>query len=543
MDPRVYHFSNIIYHAINAVLVYLVALRLLACALASDIRARTPLICSAAAIAAALWGVHPLRVENVAWITERRDLVSALFLLLTVLAYLRAVQTERPHRWTWLTASVGLYVISLMAKVSGAPLAVALLALDWYPLRRLGRSAPTSTAIVLLEKLPFLAAGLVFSFIAARNQAKFGWMYDFDVHPLGDRILVSMYGLVFYAWKTIAPVHLLPLYELLIPMNPSDAKFIIAPLVLGAIAVFLLALLITRKWPAMIVAAVCYAAFLGPVLGIFQNGPQLVADRYAYLPTIGLMILLAGGAAWSIARRQASPALDKTAIAIGCVAVAGLGALTWTQSQVWRTSETLWTYQLGLDETCAVANFNYGNVLLIDRKQPREAVAFYQKAMLLDPRAKKYRNNLRVALREAGMFPELIQSWLDEAALFGADPSFKYTAVHHYDTGTQALLENRNDLALEFLTVSVALNPNQAQAFNNLAMVYDRLQRPDDAIAAYRRSIELDSKLVNPRFGLAVVLHKLGRNQEAQRELESLLKIKPDDAKAKGLLEQLKQAP
>jgi hypothetical protein len=137
MDPRVYHLSNVLYHALNAVLVYLVALRLLARALLGDMAARSWMVHLAAMMAALLWSVHPLRVENVAWITERRDLVGAALVLTSVLAYLRSTQFSRAARWKWLTISVAVYVLSLLGKVSAVPLPVALLAIDWYPLRRL----------------------------------------------------------------------------------------------------------------------------------------------------------------------------------------------------------------------------------------------------------------------------------------------------------------------------------------------------------------------------------------------------------------------
>jgi Flp pilus assembly protein TadD len=539
MDPRSYHLSNIVYHASSAVLVYLVAVRLLACALTGDMRGRSRPVLVAAAMAAMLWSVHPMRVENVAWITERRDLVSSTLLLLSVLAYLRFIQ--HPRHWKWLAASVIIYIISLMAKVSSAPLPVVLLAIDWYPLRRFAPVSRVSRRSILLEKVPFFVAALVFSYIAAKYQAKHQWMYPFAVHPLDARVVVMFYGLMFYAWKTIAPFNLLPLYGIRIPLDTSQAQFVIAFIVVGITAIGVLALLIMRRLPAVVAAAVCYAAFLGPVLGLFQNGPQLVADRYSYLPSMGLMMLLAGAAAWWVARGP-SAVRGRIAIGAGCALVAALAALTWQQCQVWRTSETLWTHQLRLDLDSAVGNFSMGNVMLLDKKQPSEAVPYFRRAVEQDPQAKKYRHNLRLALRQSGQFQELIQAWLEEEALFRSDRLFEYTSAWHRDQGTQMLLADQNELALEHLTVSLALDPNQAEAWNNLAMIYDRLQRPDDAIAAYRQSIQRDPNLPNPRYGLAYLLSRQGQKQNAISELEALLKIKPDDVNAQKLLSQLRRA-
>jgi tetratricopeptide (TPR) repeat protein len=160
----------------------------------------------------------------------------------------------------------------------------------------------------------------------------------------------------------------------------------------------------------------------------------------------------------------------------------------------------------------------------------------------LDPQSKKYRQNLRMALREAGLFNELVQAWLDEAALFGGSPSFEYTAQWHLDAGTQALVKEQHILALEHLTVSVSLDDQQPLALSNLGVALERLQQWDAAKAAYRRAIELDPRLPNPRFGLALMLSREGKQAEAIREAESLVQINPNDANAKSLLAQLRAA-
>lgn len=542
MDPRVYHFSNVLYHAINAVLVYLVALRLLGCALLRDLKARTWMIHLAAMVAALLWGVHPLRVENVAWITERRDVVSAGLMLMTVLAYLKASQLEGGRRWRWLSVSIVMYVLSLMAKVSGVPLPVALLAIDWYPLRRMRGSETASARSVWLEKLPYFAVALVFAYIASKGQSSNRWMYPLADHPMDARILVCFYGLMFYAWKTIAPFNLLPLYELSIPMDKSQAQFIVAMIVVGIGGLAIIVLLFLRRLPGLVVAAICYAAFLGPVLGLFQNGPQIVADRYAYLPSIGLMILLTGGVAWWLMRPRNHQSRRWTALTAGLVIAAMFGAAAWNQGAVWRTSETLWTYQLQHDPESAVGNVSLGLVIALEKHQPAEAIPYFRKAVERDPYSKKYRQNLRMALREAGMFPDLVQAWLDEAALFRGSPTFEHTAQWHLDAGTQALVKEQHHLALEHLTVSVSLNDQQPLAFSNLGVAMERLQQWDAAKTAYRRAIELDSRMPNPRFGLALMLSREGKQAEAIREAEALVQLNPDDANAKYLLAQLRAA-
>lgn len=535
MDPRAYHLTNNIIHAVNAVLIYLLALRLLSWAWTGRPSHRSWTLHGAAVFAAAIFGVHPLRVENVAWVTERRDLVSAFFLLLTVLCYLRAVRPDQPNRWRWIGISCAVFVVSLLAKVSGAPLIVALLVLDWYPLRRLGRAGAgwltPAARTIWLEKLPFFIAAVTFSAIVTAGQSANQWLYPLHWHSMEARIAQAFYGLVFYLWKTIAPTNLLPLYELRVPLNPTETRFVIAfAIVLAAVVILFL---LRSRWPWAMAAALVYAVFLGPVLGFFQNGPQLVADRYSYLASIGIMIALTGGVAWVVCRNGARRGACAAVAIAGCAVVAVLAGLTWKQCGVWRDNASQWSYTVAKDPSSSVANGNYGLVLVRDLGKAEDALPYLRNAVRLDPLSKGARANLRLALRETGRTQELIDAWMDEAR-FG-----EYDAKFHAAAGVESLQANDNRIALEHLVVSLALNENQPQTHNNLALVLGRLERLDDAITHYRRAIELDPNLPNPRYGLAVNLARKNRNAEAIAELQNLLKIAPNHEKGREMLKQL----
>jgi len=536
MDPRPYHFTNILLHSVNAALVYLLAVRLLALGLHRDIKMRTRPIQIAACAAALLFSLHPLRVENVAWATERRDLVNALLLLLTVLAYLRAsTAIDRPAYARWLVIAIALYLLSLMAKVSGVPLPVVLLALDWHPLRRFGAAAPASNKPTLMhilaEKLPFFALAAVFAFIASSGQSSKGWMFPLSLHPVEARITQSFYGLVFYLWKTVVPVNLLPLYEIHFPLNTSELKFIVSFLLViaGTIAV----LLLRRKAPALLVTMLAYAAFLGPVLGLFQNGPQIVADRYSYLPGIGVAIVLVA-AAFSL--RQQSGRLRQLGtllLTVIVIALPALAVLTWRQCRVWRTSESLWRFVLEHDPQSAVACNGLGIVEQTELGNGAAAIEMFERAVRIDPMAKGYRRNLRNALRDAGRLNEVVNLWLDEAK-FG-----QFTAPYHNEEGTAALNAGNHPLALEHLIVANTLDPTNAQSRNNLALTLVKLNRLDEAVVQYRKSVELAPTLHNPRYGLAAVFGRQGKTKEAIDELRALLQIDPKHADALNLLRSL----
>jgi hypothetical protein len=286
MTPSGYHLTNTLFHSATALACYFLSLRLLRAALQevaeSDLRI-------GAALAALLFAVHPLRAESVAWITERRDVVSGLFYLLSVIAYLKAVDgTDRVRpRWYW--TSVGLFACGLLSKSIVVSLPIVLLALDVYPLDRLGGARGWRRPSVWLEKVPYVALGTtaaVIGFFAlftlgnTRSLAEMGPLY---------RTVLSIHGLAFYLWKSVMPFALSPLYPL--DVTVTWLHFGAAAALLG-IAIFM-----RRRWPAFTVATLVYLATLLPVLGIFQNGPQAAADRYTYLACLGWVVILGGLAA------------------------------------------------------------------------------------------------------------------------------------------------------------------------------------------------------------------------------------------------------
>src|SRR2546430_399980 len=294
MNPLGYHLTNLLLHAANAVVFFFVVHRILTRALLSPAERGHALTVSAG-FAALVFAVHPLRVESVVWITERRDVLSGLFYLLTILMYLRACeQEERGRGWYW--AAVGLFACALLSKSMAVNLPVVLLILDVYPLRRLGESigwwsAPARRGYV--EKIPFVLLGAAASAIAVMAQSSVRAAVSLAQLSAPGRLAVSAYGLSFYLWKTVAPVNLSPLYELRPPVNPWAAPFIVSyGLVLALTAI---ALALRRRVPGLPAAWLAYVVVLLPVLGTFQSGPQIAADRYTYLAGLGWAIFAGAG--------------------------------------------------------------------------------------------------------------------------------------------------------------------------------------------------------------------------------------------------------
>ena len=350
MRPFGYHLTSLLLHVATAVAVYFLAFRLLRVALgeaaaeaalapASPAAARSAEapgpwpsaldLRIGAALGALLFAVHPLRVESVVWVTERRDVLSGLLVVTAALAYIKGARAGAPLVPGWYRTALVLYVAALLSKSIAVTLPPVLLALDVYPLRRLGGAAGWRVREVWLEKLPFVALGAAVSVVAV-----LGVWSDSYLRPMGEmgvaiRLMLSVYGLAFYLVSSLVPVGLLPLYQL-----PLTVTWIhLAIVVFGTTGI----VLARRRAPGLAVAGVAYVATVLPVLGILQNGPQAVADRYSYLPSIGWAVLIGGFAA----RRWAGTAVLRAVLAVW---IASMGALTWQQSQVWRDSVSLWSH-------------------------------------------------------------------------------------------------------------------------------------------------------------------------------------------------------
>src|SRR5213594_2319330 len=361
MNPVGYHLTSLLLHAANAVVFFFVVRRILTLALlgASE---RGLALAASAGFAALVFAIHPLRVESVAWATERRDVLSGLFYLLTILVYLRASERgERGRGWYW--GAVALCACALLSKSMVVNLPVVLLILDVYPLRRLGGSLgwwSEPARRVYVEKIPFVLLAAAASAIALMAQFSIHTVTSLAQLSVPGRLAVSVYGLSFYLWKTVAPVNLSTLYELPPAVNPWAPPFLLSYGLVLAITVLVLAL--RRRVPGLPAAWVTYIVVLLPVLGIFQSGSQIAADRYTYLAGLGWAILAGAGllSCWH-ATRFLIP---------GCAVclLVGLGVLTWNQAQIWHDSEKLWSHAAAIDPGSPVGQYSLGLALARQRK-------------------------------------------------------------------------------------------------------------------------------------------------------------------------------
>jgi len=342
MRPVGYHLTSLLLHAACAVVVYLIIGRLLG-----------PTAILAALTGALLFALHPLRVEAVAWATERRGPLSSLMALLSILAYLRGA------RW-W---SLAFFALGLLAKEFVMTLPVVLVILDVYPLRRRAWR----------EKIPFFVLTLIAAVVAIKSSGQSGLALSLAEYGVLERIGQCFYGLVFYLLKTLVPVGLSPIYSIPPEVDPFAARYVVSALIVVALTAGLVAA--RKRFPAGLAAWAIFIVILSPVLGLVQTGHQLAADRYTYLPGAVIAVLVAAG----LAR------LDRRPLVVAMVAwIAVAAVLNWHQVAVWRDDETLWTHAVEVNPRCHISNHNLGTAMARQERW-EEAAAAYRRALEADP--------------------------------------------------------------------------------------------------------------------------------------------------------------
>jgi tetratricopeptide (TPR) repeat protein len=530
-NPRGYHLTSILFHAICAVAVYRLAELAIRRGLQGSSQDTPNLhaIQFGAIFAALVFALHPLRVESVAWVTDRADLVATLFLLLSLLAYLRAHPEARsPVQKGWLAAAVTFIALSLLGRGSGIMLPVILLMLDWYPLRRLagGRLPPARFWQLLHEKAPFLMLAAAAAAVAPVAKAHARLVVPLAEHGLLGRLLQSCYGLVFYLQKTLIPANLVPMYELRPPLNALSARYLIpVVLVLAALAGLWR---YRHKAPALVAALGAYGVALLPVLGLVQAGPQEVADRYSYFPAVFYSILAGGALAWLVQRRKIRPAYGLLSIAGVIVAV--LAVLSWRQCQVWQNEEALWVHAAKHGPPSAFVQFNLGTVLA-RRGQTQEAVEAYARASELAPDWPQARFYYANGLCELGRLEQAVQNYQKALKL---QPSYAEATLRLASTLVRM---NRLEEATAAYEHLLRLEPQNPAAWFNLGVLQQRLGRLAEAADSYKKALQVAPDLNEARCNLASVLAGQGQIEAAISQLHEVLRRDPNHAEAQRGLE------
>ena len=511
MNPAGYHLTNVVLHALGAVLFYHLARRLSEMNVVAEGPSDSR-VTLAAVVAALLWAIHPLRVESVAWVTERRDVLSCLFFFASTLAYLTAVGRTTATRRPWYFAAVGLFIAAILSKATSMTLPAVLLLLNVYPLRRLGGAVgwrSPAARRVYLELVPFVIVS------AAAALVSILVLHPPEQLTLPAKLAVSAYSLSFYLWKTIAPFNLSPMYELPQRVDPLAMPFVLSYVVVAAAGVG--TWLARRKCPGLVACLMAFGVMTLPMLGIVQNGPQIAADRYTYFGGAAIAVAL-GGALLSVRQSRLLSGLSAAALL-------GLGALTWNQTRTWRDSETLWRHALRINENSAFAHV--GLAMVANAQGDFEgAVLHYGRAVEINPRYDEGFNNLGNALLRVGRIDDAMRQYEHALSL---NPTF--AEAHN---GLGSVLAQRGNVweAIEHYQRALAAKPDYAAAHNNWGVALARSGDTQRAIEHYERAVALDSTYADAYMNWGNALVRLGKPELAEARYAAALRYRPNDADA-----------
>ncbi len=457
-DPKVFHTTNLLLHLCC---VYLVFQILLAMKL-------SPL---AAFVGAVLFGIHPMRVESVAWVTERKDVLFGVFYLGAMYTYIQSLlKPQRKNYFLYLT--IGLFVLSLLSKIQAVALPLSLLALDYYFKR------PLEWKLVL-EKIPYFALSLATGFLGIYFLSEAKTLNDPTTFNLFERLLIGAYSFCIYGIKLIFPYEMSPLY-------PYPAKMpwqvYLAPVgVLATLYWFYVAF--KKDWRAQVFGLAFFAFNIFFVLQILGAGQGYKADRFTYIPYFGLFFMAAYGLQELLKRKPAFQSYAQIGVGVYLLLFAGM---TWQQCGVWKNGESLWTHVIKHYSNTALPYGNLGHYYR-DQKQYKKALENYDRAVQLNTREGK---------------------------------TFNSRGKTYFDMGNATK-------ALEDYNRSIEMDPDRAEFYVNRGAAFGSLGRLNEALNDFNKGVELDPKWKNSYLNRSLVYTQTGQYQEAYEDVVTFLQLDP----------------
>jgi tetratricopeptide (TPR) repeat protein len=497
------HAVNVLLHLLTTLLLFLALVRMTGQSWRS-------------ALVAGLFALHPLNVQSVAWISDRKDVLSAFFAALTLFLY--AGYARAPSALRYISVALAL-ALSLMSKTMAVTLPFALLLLDFWPFGRLGRRA-------ILEKVPLIAMAAIAGTLTFLAQRSYGAVVVLAHLPFSVRAANAVVSYAGYIAKAIWPADLAAYY----PPHPHSLLS-----VFGAASILLVITAAAVKWarrcPYLLMGWLWFLGMLVPVIGIvLQVGDQAVADRYAYLPMVGLFIAAIWTAADAIAQRHAHGTLLRCAAAVALLWLATLAMVSARQAAYWADSRTLFEHALAVTDGNYIMANNLGVILARQPGQSARAMALYRQALAVAPFHAAAHANLGSELAKSGQWEEARQHL--EAAV-RLDPSM---AAPQANLGIVFAAEGNYQEAQRHFEESLRLDPAQPEAQNNMCGVLLQLGRPEEAAAHCTEALKMRPGYAKARINLARALALQGREAEAERELNLLLRDNPNDPSARQAL-------
>ena len=501
LHPKGHYQTNLFLHIVNSLILFLVVLRMTGALWQSG-------------FVAAIFSFHPINVESVAWLAERKNVLSTLFWLLTMLAYINYAAMPTVKRYGLV---LFFFTLGLMSKPMIVTLPFVLLLLDYWPLGRLEirqgrkndallnkRTANRSqTTKLILEKIPLLVLAIGLSIATFHFQKLAGAVKPFDIFPLQARIANAMVSYLEYLEKMVWPSGLSILYPHPGNTLPVWKGFLSGVLLIG---ITIISIRLIRKAPYFIVGWFWYLGTLIPVIGIVQVGGQAMADRFAYIPLIGIFIIVAWGfpeliSKWYLKRKVLS--------VVAGIIIFALLAKTSEQVGYWKNSITIFRHAISVTDkkypSFTVIHNNMGIALFSDHKN-EEAISHFKKAINLKPTNSKAYYNLGIALFSIQKYEEAIYHYRMAIKL---EP--KYTSAH-YNLGNTLFAVNQTEEAISQFRIAIKLQPNLPNAHYNLGYALFRKGENKEAVYHFRETLKLRPNLVKARESLNSALLQLKKN-------------------------------
>ncbi len=535
LNPWGHHLVNVLLHAANTVLVFLLLLRLTsprpekgagASAVAEAMADKSGWQAGAlwrSVMVAGLFGWHPLHVESVAWVAERKDVLSTLFGLLSLLFYVRYTQNKttlnpQPSTFNYLLALV-FFGMGLMSKAMLVTWPFVMLLLDWWPLKRFTIHDSRFTIWSLIrEKLLFFALAVVSSVVTFFVQKSSNAVSSLVQLPLTARLENAAASYVTYLARMFWPVDLAVFYPY--PGSwPIKEVTLAGGLLLGITGLCVVA---RRHYPFMLMGWLWYVGTLVPVIGLVQVGEQAMADRYTYIPSLGILILTV----WGISETARRWRYQVEVLSVmSCAAVMVCLGLTRQQLEYWTNDETLFRHAIEVTKNNYLAHKTLGDALC-KKGQLDAAITEYQEAIRLHPQYAEVHNNLGTALLQKGRVDGAISQFQEAIRL---NPRY---ADAYFDLGIALYQKGRTDETINQFQEAIRLQPDFAEAHFNLGCTLLEKGQANEAVIQFQEAIRLKPNYAEAHYSLGNVLIGEGRLDEAIDQFQKTVQLKPDDAPA-----------